>query len=781
MIRKHLNGLVVVLCLALAATLGAAVTDEYVPRTYTGPDGRTLPYRLLIPRNYDAGQKYPLVVFFHGAGERGNDNAAQLIHGASLFVRPEVREKFPCFVMAPQCPKDKQWVEMPWGGDSGTRPANPSEPMTLALGAMDALIKEFSIDADRIYVTGLSMGGYATWDCVTRYPDRFAAGVPICGGGDERTITPAVARVPVWAFHSEDDNVVKALRSRNMVEAMRKAGGKPIYFEYFGLGHFSWGKAYDEPELLPWMFAQRRGQADRHELKTKAPELPAVARFPDDSEFPGEGPLRKQEWFRNLWKQRRLMAWNDRQKDQGAVVFLGDSITQGWSTLARDFPNLKVANRGISGDLTRGVLYRLKEDVLDLNPSAVVLLIGTNDLEDGAAPELIAKNTKLILEAMKAHNPKMPVIVCRVMPSHASKNRPADKIQRINALVDEMVKGDEQFIRCDTWSIFADAGGNAKPEEFPDLLHPNAAGYARFAVALRPILMLLTARDMGRNAALGPALIALWPGVAPGETGDIGEERDTTKPDPNVTPDKYIVRLGNVSKPTITVFRPAPEKDTGAAVVVCPGGGYSILAYNHEGTEVCHWLNSIGVTGVLLKYRVPARKDRERYDAPLQDAQRAIALVRQNAKQWGIDPKRVGILGFSAGGHLSAVASNRFSSPTYPAVDDADRQSVRPDFSILIYPAYLTSKEDTTKLAPELQVSERTPPAFIVMTQDDPIKVENVYTYALALKANKVPCEVHTYATGGHGYGLRVTGNPVADWPALAERWMAAQGLLNRN
>jgi lysophospholipase L1-like esterase len=213
-----------------------------------------------------------------------------------------------------------------------------------------------------------------------------------------------------------------------------------------------------------------------------------VAKFPDDSAFPGKGPLRKADWFKKTWRDRRLMAWNNREKDQNAVVFLGDSITQGWNSLAKDFPNLKVANRGISGDLTRGVLYRLKEDVLDLNPVAVVLLIGTNDLEDQSEPETIAENVKAILAALKAHNSKMPVIVCKVMPSDASKNRPAEKIKKLNALVDELIKGDPQFIRCDTCSIFANADGNAKKEEFPDLLHPNAAGYAKFAEALRPIL-----------------------------------------------------------------------------------------------------------------------------------------------------------------------------------------------------------------------------------------------------------------------------------------------------
>jgi len=276
-----------------------------------------------------------------------------------------------------------------------------------------------------------------------------------------------------------------------------------------------------------------------------------------------------------------------------------------------------------------------------------------------------------------------------------------------------------------------------------------------------------------------PDPIPLWPGSAPADTGDIGEEKDTTKPGQDGPKENYITRLGNVTKPTITVFRPPADKDIGAAVVVCPGGGYSILAMDLEGTEVCQWLNSVGVTGVLLKYRVPARKGLEKHTAALQDAQRAIGLVRDRAKEWKIDPKRIGVLGFSAGGHLAAAVSNNYAERTYPTIDDADKQSCRPDFTVLIYPAYLTAKDDSTKLAPELKVTPQTPPAFIVMTEDDPIHVENVYAYALALKNAKVKAEVHTYPTGGHGYGLRPSANPVSTaWPRLAAEWMKAQGFL---
>ena len=271
--------------------------------------------------------------------------------------------------------------------------------------------------------------------------------------------------------------------------------------------------------------------------------------------------------------------------------------------------------------------------------------------------------------------------------------------------------------------------------------------------------------------------IPLWAGVAPEEKGDIGEEKDTTAPDPKGRTEDRIIRLGNVSRPTITVYRPPKEKDTGAAVVVCPGGGYYILAMDLEGTEVCQWLNSIGVTGILLKYRVPVRSARERYAAPLQDVQRAFGIVRHRAKEWGVDPKRIGVLGFSAGGHLCATLSANAAARTYSLTDDADRESCRPDFTLLIYPAYLVTEKDSTKIAPEVNVTATTPPTFILQTGDDDL-VTGAFAYGLALKNAKVPVEMHIYPAGGHGYGLRPSANPVSHWPLLAETWLRSQGVL---
>lgn len=271
----------------------------------------------------------------------------------------------------------------------------------------------------------------------------------------------------------------------------------------------------------------------------------------------------------------------------------------------------------------------------------------------------------------------------------------------------------------------------------------------------------------------------LWPGRAPGETKELPVERDTTQATDGLIAGRRLIRLGNVSEPTFEVFRAPEATRNGAAVLVCPGGGYHILAMDLEGTEVCQWLNSIGVTGVLLKYRVPRREGLEKHAAPLQDAQRAMGIVRRRAAEWGIDAKRVGVLGFSAGGHLAAALSTT-PERTYPKVDESDELSCRPDFSVLIYPGYLTVKEDNDRVSPELRITAETPPTFLLMAQDDPVRVENVFGYAMGLKQANVPFEVHIYPTGGHGYGLRRTANPVTAWPDRVAEWLKSRSVLEK-
>jgi acetyl esterase/lipase len=279
---------------------------------------------------------------------------------------------------------------------------------------------------------------------------------------------------------------------------------------------------------------------------------------------------------------------------------------------------------------------------------------------------------------------------------------------------------------------------------------------------------------MGVTAATAQnSPILLFPGQAPGEITQLTERADR---DGGTTGGESVLRIMNVSEPTVTYY-PAPKDiASGAAVVVCPGGGYNLLAYDLEGDEICTWLNELGVTAVLLKYRVPRREGREKHEAPLQDLQRAIGYVRAHAGTYGIDPERIGVIGFSAGAHLAATASNNFARRTYPPVDASDRASCRPDFCVLVYPAYLDA--DTFRIAPELKVSPQTPPTLLIQAEDDKSYINSSLFYYYALKEAGVPAWMHLYSKGGHGYGLRDTGTMVNEWVNRVEDWLRATGVI---
>lgn len=273
--------------------------------------------------------------------------------------------------------------------------------------------------------------------------------------------------------------------------------------------------------------------------------------------------------------------------------------------------------------------------------------------------------------------------------------------------------------------------------------------------------------------------LPLWPGTPPGASNVPAgqQEHDTTRPTDQLIAGKRVARIGDVATPTLA-FYPAPdEKSSGATVVVFPGGGYQILAYDLEGTEVCQWLNSIGVHCALVKYRVPNAGPFPKYTQDLADAQRAVRIVRSHAHDWHLDPDRVGVLGFSAGGHLVAVLGAHAGDNVYPAVDAADKLSARPDFTLLIYPGYL-ALEDGRTVRPDVKPVPLTPPSFLLQAEDDPVHVENAWVYFEALKQAHVPAEMHLYANGGHGYGLRPTKLPVTHWPELATAWLHTLGIL---
>ena len=287
----------------------------------------------------------------------------------------------------------------------------------------------------------------------------------------------------------------------------------------------------------------------------------------------------------------------------------------------------------------------------------------------------------------------------------------------------------------------------------------------------------LSVAQSGWPPTAGHATIAVWPGAAPGAVANPPAEADTTTAKDNLIAGRPVVRLGNVSTPTLTLYQPKGQ-NTGAAVVVFPGGGYKILAIDLEGAEVCDWLNSAGITCLVLKYRVPASGPYPKSAAALEDAQRALGLVRLHAADWGVDPNRIGVLGFSAGAHLAAALSTHFDQRLYKPLDAADKTSCRPDFAVIVYPGYLALADKDFAPNPDIVPSEKPPPQFIVQAEDDPVHVENAMVYFMALKNAKVAAELHIYAEGGHGYGLRRTALPVTTWPQAVETWLRTIKIL---
>jgi acetyl esterase/lipase len=270
-------------------------------------------------------------------------------------------------------------------------------------------------------------------------------------------------------------------------------------------------------------------------------------------------------------------------------------------------------------------------------------------------------------------------------------------------------------------------------------------------------------------------IIQLWPSTPPGPIRDVGDEADVTKPEDKLIGGRRIIKLANVSAPEAHVFLPAENRRNGSAVVICPGGGYHILAWDLEGTEVAEWLNSIGVTAIVLKYRVPTNNVDPKWLQPVQDTQRTLSLVRRRAEDWGVAADRIGVLGFSAGGDAAArtaLATERYYQP----VDETDQESCRPNAAMLIYPGYLANKEKTA-LSRDLIVTKDAPPMFLIHAFDDRVPVESSLFMTLALKNAGVPAELHVFDTGGHGYGLRpVEAHPVTQWPQRCEVWLKRNG-----
>jgi acetyl esterase/lipase len=284
---------------------------------------------------------------------------------------------------------------------------------------------------------------------------------------------------------------------------------------------------------------------------------------------------------------------------------------------------------------------------------------------------------------------------------------------------------------------------------------------------------MLLAGTLSAHGMADQPVLRLWPDGLPTGAQTLDPQRVE-----KLRAENTSERISYVGDPSITLFRAPAEKANGCAIVVCPGGGYNILAWEKEGVEVAQWLNSLGVTAAVLKYRVPRRDPERPHAEPLQDVQRAIRLVRHHAQAWSVARDRVGVLGFSAGGHLAVMAGTHWDQESYDPTDEADQLSCRPDFMVPIYAAYLGLDDRTDRLSPLVRVTQQTPPTFMAVTQDDQQRGIDAALLFIQLTEQDVTAEVHVYSKGGHGYGLRRSENPVSNWPQRCAQWMRATGLL---
>ena len=356
----------VALVMCLVGSVFAADPYETDSITYTGGEykNETFNYRIMKPAIVEAGKKYPLILFLHGAGERGNDNGKTLKHFCRMMAKANYREQYPCYVLVPQCRTEKKWVNVDWSTPNAFKvPDKPNHQMTVAIAALKKTIKENAVDEGRVYLTGLSMGGYGSWYLGAVHADWFAAVAPICGGGDMRLAKHFVGK-PVWAFHGDMDKAVPVQRSREMIEAIKKAGGDPKYTEWAGMGHNVWTRAYSDPKgLMPWMFKQVRQTKTRRKVRNT-----------------NEGLL-------ELTGENSPLAQGER------IVFLGDSITAAarrsggfiWTIQhSLDYRQPKkgvtLVNAGISGHKVPDLQKRLDRDVISKKPTVVFIYIGINDV-----------------------------------------------------------------------------------------------------------------------------------------------------------------------------------------------------------------------------------------------------------------------------------------------------------------------------------------------------------------------------------------------------------------
>lgn len=395
-------------------------------------EGQDFPYLLLEPEKVEANKKYPLVLFLHGAGERGSDNRAQWKHFPERMAAEAYRKQFPCFLLAPQCPEEQTWVDVNWSDEKSTPfKATPTPSMQAAIAALKEVVHSQPVDLDRIYLTGLSMGGYGTWDLAMRHADWFAGAVTICGGGDENAIAK-VAGLPLQVWHGASDGVVPPARSRVMIEAA-KALKMPIpYFELKGIGHDSWVDAYGEKGCLPWLFEQKRDPRKRQQAAAK------------------------------------LLAAAIRPKER--IAFLGDSITQSGNArggyvdqirqiLEKHTPASSIIPAGISGHKVPDLLKRVQRDVLDHKATLVFVYIGINDVwhsqqYTGTPADEYESGLHTLIQQLKASGATVVLATPSVIGEGPAGSNELDKLLHQYAQISRQVAAKENVVLCDLNAAF---------------------------------------------------------------------------------------------------------------------------------------------------------------------------------------------------------------------------------------------------------------------------------------------------------------------------------------
>ena len=472
--KYYISLLLCIITLQISAQqVSSEALKAFEAKTYSYK-GKELPYRILYPENFDTSKKYPLHLFLHGAGERGSDNQAQLVHGSDLFVK--MNEQYPAVVIFPQCPKGDYWadVEVTRGENQNVfkYPASPTP--TWAMQAVTTLLEETLeesyIDHNRIYLGGLSMGGMGTYELLASKPDTFAAATAICGGGYPANTARWAQQTPVWIFHGEVDAVVPVIYSQLMVESLLQNGQTPRFSLYPNVNHDSWTNAFNEPDFFSWVYGHTKETGD----PADTPEVITEDCTPEWLKFSESSLLTKFEQ-----DNERLKTTNNSQR----IVFMGDSITEGWSSTSPEFweENPHYINRGVGGQTTSQMLLRFRKDVINLTPKKVVILAGTNDIAGNTgitSNQTIYDNIITMAELATVHN--IDVVLSSILPVYdypwKTGLQPATKITELNTLLkDYALKNDHTYI--DYHSVMRDAQNGMQSLLTYDGVHCNKAGY----------------------------------------------------------------------------------------------------------------------------------------------------------------------------------------------------------------------------------------------------------------------------------------------------------------